>query len=359
MRQGGDEVEPLPEPPAPAISAATVGAGPPIPPIQRIRLFDDTEWEHFVLEWAESLKDRYADVVREGGAGDLGRDVIATKTDSGWDNYQCKHLAAPLAPSDVWLELGKVIYHTYLGGYEAPDAYYFVAPQGAGPKLSNLLRKAADLRAGLIENWSGYCESKITSTAEVPLEGDFLACLNDFDFGIFKSLAPNTLIDGHSQTKYHVARFGGGLPPRPDPAPPPAEPTSEEAPYVRALLDAYAEHLGEVVDAPQDLAEGSALDGHFAEARREFYSAEALRTFSRDRLPPGAFEDLQSQVHHGVGDTLRDEHADGYRRVLAVVALARNLTHPSHALYTSMVIQDHGGICHQLANDGTIEKWVN
>jgi hypothetical protein len=359
MALGTPQINDLPDPTPPAISAATVGSGPPIPAIERIRYFNDSEWEDFVLEWAGSLGAEYEEVGRLGGAGDQGRDIVGIRADGSWDNYQCKHLLAPLTPSNIWVELGKLLYYTHIGEFDAPRRYFFIAPQGAGPKLSNLLRSPEKLREGLAENWAKYCETKITTTATVPLDGELRTHFDGFDFGIFKSLGPNTLIDQHATTPWHAARFGGGLPPRPDPEPPPPEPTSDEAPYVRALLDAYADHLGEAVDAPGDLAQNATLREHFADARREFYSAEALRTFSRDRLPPRVFEELQGQIFSGIGDDLRDDHDDGYRRVLAVVKTARVLVLASHALNTSMVVRDRGGVCHQLANDGTIKKWVS
>jgi len=76
-----------------APSADVVAAGLPIPPIERIRIFSAGQWEDFVLEWADSLRDTYSTVERCGGAGDMGRDIIAfDKTDpSIWDNFQCKH----------------------------------------------------------------------------------------------------------------------------------------------------------------------------------------------------------------------------------------------------------------------------
>jgi hypothetical protein len=51
---------PLPLPPAPlGVPADAVLAGPPIPAIDRIKLFNDKQWEEFVLEWADSLRDQY------------------------------------------------------------------------------------------------------------------------------------------------------------------------------------------------------------------------------------------------------------------------------------------------------------
>jgi hypothetical protein len=90
----------FPDPPhRPPVAASTVISGPPIAPAVRIRTYHDREWEEFVEEWVHSLRDRYARAERVGGAGDMGRDVVATKADGGWDNYQCKHYARRLCPA--------------------------------------------------------------------------------------------------------------------------------------------------------------------------------------------------------------------------------------------------------------------
>ena len=64
-------------PPQIGLTGGVVAAGLPIPAIERLRIFSDRQWEEFVLEWAYSLKDLYSRVERCGGAGDMGRDVIA------------------------------------------------------------------------------------------------------------------------------------------------------------------------------------------------------------------------------------------------------------------------------------------
>ena len=97
---------PLPTPAAHTdVSAGVVADGLPIAPIDRIKIFSDTQWEEFVLEWATSLKNEYSRVERCGGAGDMGRDIVATCADpkDGWDNYQCKHYQGPLTPSEDWV----------------------------------------------------------------------------------------------------------------------------------------------------------------------------------------------------------------------------------------------------------------
>ncbi len=102
----------------------------------------------------------------------MGRDVIATlKGGTGaWDNYQCMHYKDPLMPTDVWIELAKLAFYTKRGDYKYPRRYHFIAPQGAGIKLSNLLRDPDALRGGLITNWDAYCRAKITTTRPVELE---------------------------------------------------------------------------------------------------------------------------------------------------------------------------------------------
>jgi hypothetical protein len=319
----------------------------------------DRQWEEFVLEWADSLRNRYARVERCGGAGDMGRDIIATETAGGviWDNYQCKHYRSPLAPDDIWIELGKVVYYTHIGAFTCPRRYVFVAPCGAGTKLSNLLRRPNDLREGLIQQWDFKCRTKITSTAEVLLDGAMREHLDAFDFSIFDALQPLRLIDEHSKTRWHVSRFGGGLPPRQPASQPPETPTPGEAGYVRCLLDAYGDHLKRAIAAPSDLWAENILREHFYDSRVEFYSAESLRSFSRDTLPPGEFEKLQDEFHAGIRDEIRSDHPSGFARVLAVVKAARALQLSGHALNTRVAVRDRGGICHQLANDNKV-KWV-
>jgi hypothetical protein len=48
----------------------------PIPPIERIPIFSDSQWDDFVLEWADLLRDQYGHVERCGSADDIGRDIM-------------------------------------------------------------------------------------------------------------------------------------------------------------------------------------------------------------------------------------------------------------------------------------------
>lgn len=348
---------PPPKAPAPSLTADFVTSGPPIHPEDRIKLYSDRQWELFVQEWVDSLRDDYELVERCGGAGDMGRDVIATVKGGGgaWDNYQCKHYGASLKPGDVWVELGKLAYYTKRGDYTYPRRYYLIAPRGAGTKLSNLLKRPQELRSELLNHWDAHCREAITKTEIVECDTAMKAHIESLDFTIFKTTPVLRIIEAHARTRWYAARFGGGLPQRPEPLTPPSVPASNETVFVGELRRAYADHLKQKIeDLEAGLAGRGDLREHFNDARTEFYSAEGLRTFSRDTLPPGEFEKLQDEVHSGIKDDLRDEHADGYRRVVAVVKTARSLPLTSHPLSARIHTRDRGGICHQLANDGKV-----
>src|SRR5699024_8780249 len=141
----------------------------------------------------------------------------------------------PLRPSDIWVEIGKVVYYAFKGEYLPPRKHYFVASQGIGTSLEQLLNKPDGLKAKARENWEKHCRNDITSTEELPLTGALEVHFDAFDFSIFTSKSHVELIEGHSTTGYHTVRFGGGLPPRPDPDKPPETPAETESRYIRQL----------------------------------------------------------------------------------------------------------------------------
>lgn len=340
------------------LSSDVVGHGPAIPKIERLRIMSPSQWEDFALEWAHSLKEKYHSVARCGGAGDMGRDVVAYLNDGdtdAWDNYQCKHYNHPLVPTDVWVELGKLCYFTHQGEFTVPKKYYFSAPQGAGNKLSSLLRKPRELKEELLGGWDQYCKTRITSTSEISLSADLRAHIETIDFSIFGLISPLTLIEDHSRTPWHAARFGGGLPERPEMPDPPAVPAAIEGVFVRALLDAYEDRLQASILELADLNDTN-LVRHLQRSRAEFYCAEALREFSKDNVPPGTFDALLDEVENGISDILMAGHVDAFEKVLAVVRQAKTLPLTANALISRISAPDRGGMCHQLANQEKL-KW--
>jgi hypothetical protein len=332
-----------------------VASGPAIPPIERVALFSQEQWEQFTDEWAASLT-QYAKVERASGAGDKGCDVVGLFLESGpiWDNYQCKHYDKPLSPSDVWVELGKVCYYSFIGEYTIPRKYRFVAPRNVGTKLATLFRKPAQLKSGLLGAWDAYCKNDI-KTAPVPLSTQLRSHIESVDFGIFGYTPVLELIEQHKKTPYFVARFGLGLPERPAVAPPPDCPTASETRYVQQLFEAYSDNRAKMYTKSEDLPES--LHRHFNRSRESFYSAEALRNFSRDNLPGGEFENLQTQVYTGVVDTCEASHNCGLTRLVATTNRAAVLAITSSPLMGKTEILDLHGICHQLANVDRL-TWV-
>ncbi|WP_372557250.1 hypothetical protein [Acinetobacter pittii] len=148
------------EPPTYSSSILTnfnVQFGRVVPPLQQIKLFSPADWEEFTREWVYSKKSIYKKVVRESGGNDMGIDVAGFTDDHGtkgvWDNFQCKHYNKALAPSQVYVEFGKMIWHSFQQQFVPPRKYYFVAPQGCGMSLSRLLRNPTDLKNELEANW--------------------------------------------------------------------------------------------------------------------------------------------------------------------------------------------------------------
>jgi hypothetical protein len=353
--------QPLPNLPAQStvLPADIASAGPAIPAIERLRIMSPAEWVDFILEWAHSLKSKYQLVEKCDGAGDMGRDIVAFQTSGqtdSWDNYQCKHYDHPLIPIDVWCELGKLCYYTYVGEYTLPRAYYFVSPQGAGNKLSKLLRSPKLLKQELLAVWDDKCKTSITSIREIPLDAPLRAHIDALDLSRIHTLSPLTIIEEHRRTPWHAARFGGGLPVRPPiPAPPPTV-AIHETQYIRALLDAYEDRLKCQIASMAHLTDAP-LTEHLHRSRREFYCAESLREFSKDNVPPGTFDGLLDEVYSGVIDVVQASHPDAVERVLATVKQAKALSLASNALVTRVTTSDKGGMCHQLANDNTNVKW--
>lgn len=344
------------------VTAATVLHGPLIPPQQQLLLYSPDQWEDFVQEWAHyCLKKQYSQVQRFTGSGDRGIDVAgfvdAKKLHGVWDNYQCKHYNNALTPTNIWVEIGKIIWYSFKKEYAVPRRYYFVAPKGAGTSLSALLADAGKLQEELVSNWDKYVRKGITKTQEVLLETALLAFVNAFDFSIFEAKTALQIVEDHRASPVHSARFGGGVKPRPEAAKPPADIATEESRYVVQLLEAYTEHTGKPITGPAALSSSPKLREHFHRQREAFYHAESLRLFARDSVPVGTFESLQGDIYYGVVDTHDGGHSDGYARVCAVTKAARELQITENALISCTKPKDRDGICHQLANEDRL-RWI-
>lgn len=347
-----------PPPATSGFGADHVAFGVPIPKQKRLEMLEPAEWEAFVEEWGQSLQPAYFSVRRHSGAGDKGLDVIGLLSSDqladGYDNFQCKRYDHPLTPSDVWVEMGKLIFYTGRGDFPPPRYFYFAAPKGVGTKLQKLLGQAASLKAGLKQNWTLHCQKAITSATEVSLDGELLKHFESFDFSIFRSLSGAQLIEGHSQTPFHSVRFGGGLPVRPE-LEVPEEILPGETRFTEQLMEAYSDNAK--TELSRELLAGTRYEADYKRQRERFYSAEALRNFARDSVPPGTFEDLQNQALDAVFDVCQASHACGLTRMRAALNQASSATFSSSPLISRIREQDKKGFCHQLANEDKL-TWV-
>ncbi len=335
-------------------SPEDVRSGPYVSPAQRVTLYSATEWESFVTEWAHTLTDRYVRVRQLGGAGDQGRDIVgytAPTVDSPRDVYQCKHYSAPLMPSDVWIELGKVCWHTYKKHYPVPHRYYFVSPRGTGTSLSNLIEQPDELRSRLIDEWEDKCTKRITKAQSVQLKGHLRKYVDSFDFSIFDDVSPSELIRQHKQSPRHLARFGGSLPSLGQAPVPPTKIGPEETNYVARLLSAYAEHTQAKIECSIDIPEGHPCESHFRRSRQAFYDAEFLRAMSREQLGAAAYPALLDNVFDGICDVVDSDHVDGFARVKAATQAAAALQLTADPHETRLTPRRRMGTCHQLANN--------
>src|SRR5436853_447556 len=147
-----------PPSPWPGANRRLVLGGSFIEPAKRIATFSAAEFEIFSRQWAyeylKTISGKYSQVEGAPGAGDKGRDIVAWIDPAGtpsrrWDSYQCKHYDHPLWPTNAWIELGKLCYYTQIGAYTVPVNYYFVALQGLGADLLDLVSNPDNLRSGL------------------------------------------------------------------------------------------------------------------------------------------------------------------------------------------------------------------
>lgn len=340
--------------------------GPLVKPITIIYSYSDKEWEAFIEEWVDIKKRNYVEVEQIGGAGDMGRDVIAyinkDKPSYQWDCYQCKHYKNPIAPNNIYVEFGKIIYYTFKKEYPLPNKYFIAAPKGVGRKLSDLLNKPTKLKEDVRTTWDKYCKTNITKTTTIDLKGDFLDYFEKFDFSIFERILPKTIIEEFKQksSANYIKRFGGGLPTRDKLTGNDIPYTTQqyEIKYTNQLIKAYnTDKLSNSFSNENDLINQKPYIDHFRRAREGFHNAEQLRNFSRDTLGEHIFESFQQEIYDRVVDLTEEEQINKFHVAKNVERQAMDLPIESNPLKTRCNVTDKKGICHQLVNDSKL-YWV-
>lgn len=340
-----------------------IGGGIPVPPLKRLKLISNDDFEDIVLEWAyDYLKLKYDTVYRIGGAGDKGRDVVAIlagEDNSQIDIYQCKHYGGLLAPSSFWIEFGKLCYYTFKQDYKVPQNYYIVTADGLGPAMKNYLENPSTINDSLIANWDKYCRKGITATEDIIIDQKLNNYIKNFNFSIVKEIQPITLIEEYSQTKWYKYRFGGGLRKRPKMDQPLeiVDETEAKLLYVTQLLKAYSQYQNKEYKNVIELHDDEYLDGHFKRQRFDFHTAQTLKRFSRDEfIDEDPYDEAKSEIYSGVIDMTVKNFSDGLERVNSTLDIARSLSLDGNEL-GKINPSDKVGICHELVNDNKL-KWV-
>lgn len=347
-----------------------IAFGAAIDPVKRMDIFSPDDFELFIELWVtETLSNKYNKVVRCGGAGDMGRDVIAYINTGGdgprvWDNYQCKHYNSPLTPSNIWIEIGKLCYFTYLGEYSLPSNYYFVCQKGIGNSLNKLLENPTKLKEQFISEWDKHCKDKITKKETIKLSKELLDYIDNIDFNIFNHKTPLELIKSLEGTISFASIFGGGLKKRREvPTPPPDAIQDNESVYTKKLFKAYEDSLKDtekIVIVESKLEDYPKLKRHFERQRVYFFTAETLLDLERDTRPnnDSIVTSLKDEVYNDIIDTLESEFDNGFNRVQAVTDRARLMNLSAHPFSGIASANDTHGICHHLANENRID-WID
>lgn len=338
-------------------------------PEQIISSLDDQRYEEFISCWLiDCVINSYADVERKydevehlGGSGDKGRDVVAyTDEDKKvWDNYQCKHYSDSLKPTDIYCEVGKLLYYTYKDDFTIPRNYFFIAPKGVGPKLSDLVKKPSEFKKEVISHWKSHCESNITKIEDVLLEGDFKIYVESFDFKIFKTKGTQAILAEFLDSRFYTSFFGGGFcKPRPLDKLPTEEMLQTEDIYITRLLEAYGDSLNICIDNLKKLSMYPKELNHFKTQRINFYRAESLREYANESLPSETiFEEFQGFIYDALEDTVNDIYENGFRCLNETLKEVQRIDLSGSIISQVTRPADRKGICHQLANDGKM-RWV-
>ena len=333
-----------------------------IPPVERIRLFSDEQFESFITEWAVScIKPKCREVYNLGGAGDKGRDVIVEFDDETLVYYQCKKYDHPLMPSDIYIELGKLCYFTYCGSVLMPVKYYFVCPCDVGPTLYDLLRNPTKLKDELLSHWENACQNRISQGMSIKLDSKLRTHIDQMDFSIFGCKTIQSIIEEYRKNEeYFYLRFGGATPPnRPDDQLPPEIVAVHESKYVNKARRAFT--LSKQFSSSDE--QERKTDEFVAKQRKLFYVAESLRRYAKGiYMSDEQFLQLKKEMLSAVQDTVEMDYDTPLLRLQNTMKAAVSANATSNPLdYQFHVVKndDRRGICHHLSNEDAISWEVN
>lgn len=328
-----------------------------------LKTMDEDTYEEMVASWAywclkENDGRKYEDVMRIGGSGDKGVDVIAfyDQTTNKCDIYQCKHYNHPVNRSDIIAELGKFLYFMSIGDLPVPVSYYLIAPQDLSSQFLHLYEQPEKLKQTIIDSWDKDIAGHIEKGNNLLLEGDLKAFVEAFDYTRFKTYSSDrfldTLVNAEQRfvffqyfgfRKEHLKRIKKDTPATID---------DYEKAYIQYLIDAYndVENV-ENVDAVN--VSRTSFGAHFDRSRDEFWLAESVKKMGEENCPgdEDEFEELKNDVEDLVADAYEEEYKDAFERVKAVTKASASMPKKDRIISGELGPRELKGVCFQLSNE--------
>jgi hypothetical protein len=329
-----------------------------------LKTMDEDTYEELIASWTYWCfkvdgESQYEDVMRIGGAGDGGIDVIAFRNQStnDCDIFQCKHYNHPINRSDVIAELGKFLYHVFCNSLINPKSYYLMAPQNLSGKFTSTYTIPENLKSNILASWNKDIASKIEAKETFPLEGDLKAFVEGFDYSKFKIYSTDKMLaDLHNDKNRHIYHQYFGIKKEEivlKKITTPEETTDYESHYIQHLMDAYNdEHKSDNLTI--DSLDGTKYNGHFHRSRDQFWIAESVRKLSEEIRPGDVNEfcDLEDDMIHHIADKHEEEYDNAFLHVKAVTDKATSLSIKSQSLISGYLGSGAlKGVCFQLSNE--------
>ena len=326
-----------------------------------LEAMDEDTYEELIASWAywclkESVNE-YQDVLRLGGTGDGGMDVVAfyNQETRDCDIYQCKHYDSPIKKTAVIAELGKFLYHVFTELLPCPRNYYLMAPKGLSSPFTHIYTNSEKLKQTIISEWNASIAEHITKGEKIKYEGELIDFLNNFDYAKFKFYSPDRLLkDILKQQNRHVYHQYFGV--RKEELvrhklSAPSNLSAYESNYIGHLIDAYNDVSDDRLSVEN--VEVSKFGPHYKRSREEFWLAESVRMMGVENCPGDfdEYQELEDDMMHHIADTYENVYENAYKKLKAVTDKSTSFPKKERIISGELGPAELKGVCFQLSNE--------